>query len=75
MKKRMLVFLTVFFSINSIFANQSDFSKVDSVMEKMSARAKKEIVIENKQEFIEDLHKVLAEEKNTTLMIWGFIIL
>ena len=59
----MLVFLTVFIPLYGAFAQSADFSKIDSAMAKMSARAQKEIVIENKQEFLDDLNVVLVEEK------------
>lgn len=63
MIKRILVFLTVFIFVTPFFAQQTDFSKIDSIIEKMSARAQKEIVIKDKQMFLDDLSKVLAEEK------------
>lgn len=41
----------------------SDFSKIDEVLLKMSARAQSEIVISDKAAFLSDLYNVLAEEK------------
>ncbi len=72
MKKTLLVLLfglSIFTSCNA--KNQKkeqqeinpDLQKIDLVMSKMSERAQKEIIIENKTEFLHDLNIVLEEEK------------
>lgn len=40
-----------------------DYKKIEEVLSKMSERAQKEIVISDRDEFLSDLHNVLAEEK------------
>lgn len=49
----------------SLFAS-TDEAKIDKVLEQMSSRAKKEIVINNKTEFLKDLQTVLDFEKETS---------
>lgn len=44
--------------------NSTEIKKVDMVLSMMSARAQKEIVIADKKQFVVELNKVLADEKN-----------
>lgn len=53
----------LFFSFGQ---SAEELEKIDLVLSKMSARARKEISISNKEEFIKDLKNVLAEEKKYT---------
>lgn len=64
MKKLMAVFSAALVCV-SCFAS-TDEAKIDTVLSKMSARARQETTITNKAEFISDLNKVLDFEKKTT---------
>lgn len=48
---------------NVVQAENPDFAKIDEILSKMSARARKEIVISDKNAFLSDLYNVLSEEK------------
>ncbi len=48
------------------FAQSSDLEKIDTVLSKMSARARSEIKISDKEAFLSDLKAVFDEEKNFT---------
>ncbi len=64
MKKLIAAFSAALVCV-SCFAS-TDEAKIDTVLSKMSPRARQEITITNKAEFISDLNKVLAFEKKTT---------
>ena len=65
MKKSLVFALPFFFLCVCACAQNAEYKKIDSVLSKMSQRAQNEIKIpENKkEEFLKDLHFVLAEEK------------
>ena len=64
MKKLIAAFSAALVCV-SCFASTEE-AKIDTVLSKMSNRARQEITIKNKAEFISDLNKVLAFEKKTT---------
>lgn len=66
--KKFICAVFTFVSILFFSFGQSaeELEKIDLVLSKMSARARKEISISNKEEFIKDLKNVLAEEKKYT---------
>ena len=41
-----------------------EYAKIDTVLSGMSVRAQKELKIQDKDEFLKDLHEILDEEKN-----------
>ena len=66
MKKIFLLLALSVFAFPMI-AQNNDIAKVDSVLAKMSARARSEIKISDKIAFIKDLNEVLADEEKFTL--------
>ncbi len=66
--KKFICAVFTFVSILFFSFGQSaeELEKIDLVLSKMSARARKEISISNKEEFIKDLKNVLTEEKKYT---------
>ncbi len=66
MKKIFLLLALSVFAFPMI-AQNNDIAKVDSVLAKMSDRARSEIKISDKIAFIKDLNEVLADEEKFTL--------
>lgn len=65
--KKIFTILACTFLTGCLFGqSQDELKKIDTVLSKMSERAKKEISISDKAEFLKDLKVVLAEEKKYT---------
>ncbi len=70
MKKTLLIFLAIIsFTFNAGCTTKKqnpNIAKIDLAMSKMSQRAQKELVFQDKEQFLKDLQEVLEEEKKYT---------